>query len=76
MAEVGTIGRLTIPSGVTVSVGLRPNSQAGGMRSSILRYGSAVPDFDLTVEMSELLITPLTVTSVRKFVAFAAVPLD
>lgn len=34
-----------------------------------------MPDLDLTVETSELLIKPLTVTSVRKFVAFVAVPL-
>ncbi len=30
---------------------------------------------DLTVEMSELLIKPLTVTSVRKLLEFATVPL-
>src|SRR2546428_9602239 len=38
-------------------------------------YGSAVPDLDLTVEMSELLIRRLTVTSVRKLLEFATVPL-
>src|SRR2546428_4746568 len=38
-------------------------------------YGSAVPDLDLTVEMSELLIRPLTVTSVRKLLDVATVPL-
>ena len=30
------------------------------------RYGNAVPDFDLTVEMSELLIDASTLTSSRK----------
>src|SRR2546428_8838555 len=38
-------------------------------------YGSAVPDLDFTVEMSELLIRPLTVTSVRKLLDVATVPL-
>ncbi len=37
--------------------------------------GRAVPDFDFTVEMSELLIKPLIVTSVRKLLEFATVPL-
>jgi hypothetical protein len=44
-------------------------------RLNRLDYGSAVPDFDLTVEMSELLIKPLTVTSVRKVLELAPVPL-
>src|SRR2546422_4192256 len=38
-------------------------------------YGSAVPDLDFTVEISELLIRPLTVTSVRKVEAVGIVPL-
>src|SRR2546422_10304787 len=38
-------------------------------------YGSAVPDLDFTVEISELLIKPLTVTSVRKVEAVGIVPL-
>src|SRR5437773_10419568 len=42
---------------------------------SSLGYGRAVPDLDLTVEMSELLIKPLTVTSVRKVEAVGIVPL-
>src|SRR3989442_13939439 len=38
-------------------------------------YGSAVPDLDFTVEISELLIKPFTVTSVRKVEAVGTVPL-
>src|SRR5207247_11479056 len=38
-------------------------------------YGMAVPDLDFTVEISELLIKPLTVTSVRKLLELATVPL-
>ena len=34
-----------------------------------------MPDLDFTVEMSELLIKPLTVTSVRKLPMLATVPL-
>jgi hypothetical protein len=41
----------------------------------LLLYGRAVPDLDLTVEMSELLIKPFTVTSVRKLLKLAVVPL-
>src|SRR5437870_12494571 len=40
-----------------------------------LDYGRAVPDLDFTVEISELLIKPLTVTSVRKLLELATVPL-
>src|SRR5436309_12656199 len=38
-------------------------------------YGRAVPDLDFAVEISELLIKPLTVTSVRKLLGLATVPL-
>jgi hypothetical protein len=36
--------------------------------------GSAVPDFDWTSPMSELLIAPLTVTSSRKLLAVTGCP--
>jgi hypothetical protein len=37
-------------------------------------YGNAVPDFDCTSEMSELLMTPLTVTSSRKLLDVTGCP--
>src|SRR5438128_7820516 len=40
-----------------------------------LDYGRAVPDLDFTVEMSVLLIKPLTVSSVRILLEPANVPL-
>jgi hypothetical protein len=52
-----------------------PNALGYFFRVNDCYGGSAVPDLDFTVETSELLITPLMVTSVRKLVAFAAVPL-
>ena len=41
-------------------------------RSRSARYGNPVPDFDFTVETSELLMELLTVTSVRKLDALTA----
>jgi hypothetical protein len=41
----------------------------------LLLYGRAVPDLDLIVEISELLIKPSTVTSVRKLEELAVVAL-
>jgi hypothetical protein len=37
-------------------------------------YGNAVPDFDCTNEISELLIAPLTVTSFRKLLENQKMP--
>ena len=39
---------------------------------SCARYGTVVPDKDLIVEISELLIAPFAVTSLRKFDASAS----
>src|SRR5438132_892443 len=54
---------------------LRLNSL--GKRAALHSFygGNAVPDLDFTVEISELLIKPLTVTSVRKVEPFGTVPL-
>src|SRR5438132_13607072 len=54
---------------------LRLNSL--GKRAALHSFygGNAVPDLDFTSEISELLIKPLTVTSVRKVEAVGTVPL-
>jgi hypothetical protein len=62
-----SLGNSTLPPRLVIRV--RNHVPLAGFLGGTCRSygGSAVPDFDFTIETSEALIEPLTVTSVRKF---------